>query len=217
LQHQNGVFAVAFSPDGKTVLTGSEGSTARLWRTDTGVPIGSAMQLQGSVGTVAFSPDGKRVLTGSRDHTARLWRADTGAPTGTLMRHQDSVSTVAFSPDGGAVLTESGQWLYSWNRQGDAITSAKFLGEGWTGGMHFLDTSGRRLKIALRDTGNSVVIRTIDVDHTDTRPIQGDPKSLLSEWSGKLALTFDEQGRIVPRYPTAQASPEPARTPPSGR
>ena len=70
--------AVAFSPDGKTVLTGSDDGTARLWDAATGKPIGPPLPHQDAVNAVAFSPDGKTVLTGSWDKTARLWDAATG-------------------------------------------------------------------------------------------------------------------------------------------
>jgi tetratricopeptide (TPR) repeat protein len=64
---------VAFRPDGKAVLTGSHDSTARLWDTATGKPIGPPLAHHREVVSVAFSPDGKAVLTGSSDRTARLW------------------------------------------------------------------------------------------------------------------------------------------------
>ena len=76
------VEAVAFSPDGKTVLTGSDDRTARLWDAATGRPLGLTLTHQGEVVAVAFSPDGKTVLTGSMDKTARLWDAATGRPLG---------------------------------------------------------------------------------------------------------------------------------------
>jgi tetratricopeptide (TPR) repeat protein len=107
LQHQDGVYAVAFSPDGQTVLTGSRDGTARLWAAGTGQPLGPPLHHQGRVQAVAFSPDGQTVLTGSEDKTARLWAAGTGQPLGPPLRHQSEVGAVAFSPDGKTVLTGS--------------------------------------------------------------------------------------------------------------
>ncbi|MCP5107441.1 MAG: hypothetical protein GY950_28900, partial [bacterium] len=69
-RHNASVLAVAFSPDGKTVLTGSVDGTARLWRADTGKPLGKPMTHGNWVRAVAFSPDEKTLLTGSDDGTA---------------------------------------------------------------------------------------------------------------------------------------------------
>jgi WD40 repeat protein len=71
---------VAFSPDAKTVLTGSRDGTARFWDATTGRPIGQPMTHHGRVEVVAFSPDAKTVLTGSRDKTARIWDVATALP-----------------------------------------------------------------------------------------------------------------------------------------
>jgi WD40 repeat protein len=105
--HTSGVFAVAFSPDGKRALTGSFDNTARLWDATTGAPVATLEGHTGLVFGVAFSPDGKRALTGSFDDTARLWDAATGAAVAKLEGHTDSVHEVAFSPDGKRVLTGS--------------------------------------------------------------------------------------------------------------
>ena len=99
--------AVAFSPDGKAVLTGSDDKTVRLWDAATGKPIGPPWPHQGRGLAVAFSPDGKTVLTGSDDKTARLWDAATGKALGPPLAHQGAVCAVAFSPDGKTVLTGS--------------------------------------------------------------------------------------------------------------
>jgi WD40 repeat protein len=107
LQHQDTVWGVAFSPDGKTVLTGSADRTAQLWEAATGTPLGPRLHHQHWINAVAFSPDGKTVLTGSWDTTARLWEAGTGKPLGPPLQHQGLVRAVAFSPDGKTVLTGS--------------------------------------------------------------------------------------------------------------
>ena len=73
--------SVAFSPDGKTVLTGSaDNDGAALGRGDR--PAHRRRRCTpGRSRAVAFSPDGKTVLTGSQDKTARLWDAATGRPS----------------------------------------------------------------------------------------------------------------------------------------
>ena len=73
LEHRDAVNSVAFSPDGKYVLTGSM-ETAQVWETTSGQPVGKALDHRGAVVSVAFSPDGKYVLTGSRDNTSRSGR-----------------------------------------------------------------------------------------------------------------------------------------------
>ena len=98
---------MAFSPDGKTVQTGSYDGTARLWEASSGQPIGAPMVHHGRVISVAYGPDGKTVLTGSDDKTARLWEASSGQPIGAPMQHHGGVLSVAFSPDGKTVLTGS--------------------------------------------------------------------------------------------------------------
>jgi WD40 repeat protein/tRNA A-37 threonylcarbamoyl transferase component Bud32 len=107
LWHDSAVSAVAFSPDGRSLVTGSMDKTARVWDVESGLPRGEPMRHEHFVQAVAFSPDEKSVLTGSMDGTARLWDAATGKPRGQPMRHDGSVFGAAFSPDGKWILTSS--------------------------------------------------------------------------------------------------------------
>jgi WD40 repeat protein/serine/threonine protein kinase len=105
LWHKGRVLAVAFSPDGKTLVTGSDDQTARLWTAATGKSLGSPLRHRGAVTNVAFRADGTAVLTASLDGTARVWSASTGTALGSPLLHSDGLMSAKFSPDGMTVLT----------------------------------------------------------------------------------------------------------------
>jgi WD40 repeat protein len=96
---------VAFSPDGKQVVSGSDDTTVRLWDAATGTPLQTLEGHSRAVISVAFSPDGKQVVSGSYDTTVRLWDAATGTPLQTLEGHSTRVSSMAFSTDGDLLPT----------------------------------------------------------------------------------------------------------------
>ncbi len=110
--HSHSVRSVAFSPDGKQVVSGSGDKTVRLWDAATGKALQTLEGHSDWVDSVAFSPDGKQVVSGSDDKTVRLWDAATGKALQTLEGHS-SVSSVAFSPDGNLLptLRVSDSWV----------------------------------------------------------------------------------------------------------
>ena len=79
--HTGAVNGIAFSPDGKTIATGSDDKTARLWSATTGEHIATLTGHTDDVKGVAFSPDGNTIATGSYDKTVRLWDAKTAVHT----------------------------------------------------------------------------------------------------------------------------------------
>ena len=116
MRHEAYVTKIAFSPDGKTVLTGSWDETARLWNAATGVPIGKPLVHQGIVDLVTFSPNGKLILTVSREghkggdaQKGQLWDASDSKPIGPPFHHRHKgYLHVAFSPDSKLLLTGGG-------------------------------------------------------------------------------------------------------------
>ena len=95
------VKSVAFSPNGKTLASGSADGTVRLWDVATRRQIGGNLDGGGAVKSVAFSPNGKTLASGSADGTVRLWDVATGQQIGaTLTGHTGPVTSVAFSPNG---------------------------------------------------------------------------------------------------------------------
>jgi WD40 repeat protein len=104
-----GVFSVAFSPDGKQIVSGSGDKTVRLRDTETRTQIGESMLgHKVPVYSVAFSPDGKRIVSGSEDKNIWLWDAATGKQIGEpLQGHGDYVLSVALSNDGKRIVSGS--------------------------------------------------------------------------------------------------------------
>jgi len=105
--HTGKLRQVAFSPDGRLLVTASEDGTARVWDPATGEHLRTLTGHTNWVATVAFSPDGRLLATASYDQTARVWDPATGEHPRTLTGHTNSVVAVAFSPDGRLLATAS--------------------------------------------------------------------------------------------------------------
>jgi WD40 repeat protein len=75
--HLSWVQAVAFSPDGRLLASGSDDHTVRLWDPTTGATVQTLEGHSDSVQAVAFSPDGRLLASGSDDRTVRLWDVKT--------------------------------------------------------------------------------------------------------------------------------------------
>jgi WD40 repeat protein/serine/threonine protein kinase len=105
--HERHVGAVAFSIDGKWIVTGSADHTAQLWNGATGQPIGGPFKLRGMVRSVALNADASRLLTAGFDSSARVWDTTTGKQIAPAAMHEGGVRDATFSPDGQLFVTGS--------------------------------------------------------------------------------------------------------------
>ncbi|MBV9125959.1 MAG: hypothetical protein JO112_21620, partial [Planctomycetes bacterium] len=99
---------LAFTPDGRQVISGSDDSTLRLWDVATAREQRCLQGHEDSVTSVAVAADGRGLLSGSSDRTARWWDLAEGREVHCLTGHANWVNCVALSPDGTRALTGSG-------------------------------------------------------------------------------------------------------------
>jgi len=141
LEHGAGVNSVAFSRDGRWIVTASQDHTARIWDAGTGREVGAPLQHDGAVNDAEFSPDGTTVVTAGQDGTVSIWDAASGRPRLPPLRQSAGVAQVAFSPDGKRIATAgedqtariwdvaTGRELVPALRHGDAVNSVMFSPE----------------------------------------------------------------------------------------
>ncbi|CUS86186.1 WD domain-containing protein, G-beta repeat-containing protein [Candidatus Kryptonium thompsonii] len=147
LGHSDRVTSIAFSPDGKTFVSGSADNTLKLWDVSTGKEIRTFRGHSGDVTSVAFSPDGKIIISGSGglfDNTLKLWDVSTGKEIRTFRGHSDDVTSIAFSPDGKTFVSGSadntlklwdvstGKEIRTFRGHSGGVTSVAFSPDGKT-------------------------------------------------------------------------------------
>ena len=106
------VLALAFSPDGTKLASGSKDNTTRLWDSNNDEWITLQEKYTGYglapwTNVVAFSPDGKMLASGSTNKTVQLWDTTTSEPLVTLTGHVNGITALAFSPNGKMLASAS--------------------------------------------------------------------------------------------------------------
>src|SRR5262249_16681668 len=122
------IFAVAFSPDGKQVVSCGFDGAVRLWDVETGKELRRHEDHTEVVCSLAFSPDGKTILSGgggtfdaardqwraAKDNDLRLWGSDSRAELRRFKGPPSTVLGVAYSPDGRQAVSGSYDSTLRW-------------------------------------------------------------------------------------------------------
>ncbi|MET0645310.1 MAG: caspase family protein [Pyrinomonadaceae bacterium] len=197
--HSDLVLAVALSPDGKLVASGSRDQTIKIWDVATGLELRTLLGHGNTVRRLAFSPDGRKLASaGTSDQTARLWNVETGEHKVLKEKTPWNLSDPEFSskesPDEEEGSEESGINYY------EGTTAVAFSPDGRT----VVTSNYKALKVW--DAENGKLLRTF-INHTDwvyTVAFSADGARILSAGRDKTIKISDATtGRVLTSIKTA--------------
>jgi WD40 repeat protein len=194
--HENYVNSISFSPDGKTLATGSSDKTIKLWNLDTGKEIRTLQGHDSYINSVSFSPDGKTLATGSDDETIKLWNPNTGKEIFTLQGHDSSINSVSFSINSKTLATGSkDKTIKLWNVDtGEEIRTLRGH-NSYVNSVSF-SPDGRTLATGSED--KTIKLWNLDTGK-ETRTLRGHDSSITSvsfSINGKTLATGSEDKTI---------------------
>jgi WD40 repeat protein/uncharacterized caspase-like protein len=137
--HSDYVLSVNYSPDGKSILSGSDNGELKLWDIASGKEAQSFSGHQLHVLSVCFSPDGKYAISCGQDRSLRLWDISSGKPIRTFYGHTHFATSVCFSANGQYAISGSAdKTIKLWEIASGAMVRTL---SGCTSGISSLDLS----------------------------------------------------------------------------
>jgi WD40 repeat protein len=195
--HSGPVLAVALSPDGQRIFTGSADGTARIW--DLAPPAPRVLTSNSAgIASLAYAPRGEIIATGSNDGTVRVWDLASGRNVTTIEGLGDLVFAVSFSPDGKRLAisdlnrvaqirdARTGRLLLTLEGHRGAVTDVAYLPDG----RHLVTGSlDQKARIWDAETGKSV--RTLEGHSGAIRcvAVSRDSRRVLTggwDWTGRV-------------------------------
>lgn len=210
--HRTGVFGVAYSADGKRLVSGGADNALVAWDAATGTLLKTLRGHAGQVRVCSFSPDGKLVLSGSQDGTLRVWSIDDYEEERVVGEkifrgHADAVLAADFSPDEKSIVTAGrDRTAKVWDVQTAQERAELAEGHAYLASSAVFAAQGKRIVTSAVDgttrvwdaekgTELAVVAAT---GREAALAVSADGKQILSGGDGKRAQLWDvESGRIV--------------------
>ncbi|MBD2292560.1 hypothetical protein H6G06_03430 [Anabaena sphaerica FACHB-251] len=196
------VYSLAYSPDGKYLVTGDSNGRVQIWNAVTGREILTFVGHSNCVNSVAWSGDGLTLASGSSDKTVKLWDVQTGDCVRTLQGHSSLVRSVAWSGDGLTLASgSSDKTVKLWDVQtGDCVRtlqghSSLVRSVAWSGDGLTLASGSSDKTVKLWDVQTGDCVRTLQGHSSLVRSVawSGDGLTLASGSSDKTVKLWDVQ------------------------
>lgn len=214
--HDDMILQLAFSPDGKQLISCGYDRLVKIWDTGTGKIIHSLKQHSDSVYGVAFRPDGKLFATCAADRAVKVWETVTGKLLYTLSESTDWLYAAAWSPDGqflaaGGVDKSIRVWKV--NGEGGKIEHSVFAHQGpilrlvYAGDGKTLFSLSEDRIIKAWDAGKMVERKVFDPQPEAVLSLAVNPQGKqlsVGRYDGVLVLMDEATGKV-------QAQPLPAK------
>lgn len=185
--HVAQINSVAFAPDGRTLATGSNDQTVKVWDLATGNERATLTGHTRVVTSVAFAPDGKTLASASWDGTIKLWHLATGKELERSLQHTGSIWSVAFAPDGKLVASGGDdESVKLWNAE-TGQEHDTFAARGGIRSLAFAP-DGKTLAVTLHHAR----LRNVQLWDVDTRQLRATLEGHLTGCSC-VAFTSDSQ------------------------
>jgi WD40 repeat protein len=214
--HTSTINAIAFSPDGGLLASGSHDSTIKLWDLKTGLQLRTLSGHSSVVTSVVFTMDGASLISGSLDGTIRLWNVATGEAI-RVLRQEASITAVAIDRRGTRLASAAwdhtvtmwdpanGRQLRVLRGHEEGVNTVAFSPDG-----ALLASGGDDNSIALWNPESGTQIRTwklpasdfqftdVDTNQPLDRPIRGRPAGLAGVVANAVnAVTFSPDGKTL--------------------
>ncbi len=157
LGHSSAVATIAFSPDSRFILSGSNDRTIKLWEVSSGREIRTFRGIDADVTAVAYSPDGRIALAGYMNGRLAFWEVSTGRKIRSFKAHSSWIQEVAFSPDGKKAISGSSNrnvkvWRVSSGARIGSVRGSRVRGQNWSNTTVAFSLDGRFALLGSKDT-----------------------------------------------------------------
>jgi len=187
--HNGAVWSVAFSPDGKKVVTGSW-DALRIFDAMTGKELHTLKEDIDDVRYVTFLQDGMEILSVGRDKTLEIWDTETGRPITTTQGFEgpENFSYFDLSPDGKRFVVSDHKTLRVWDWMGGEVKKVE------------MDPDRRGTNcfaLAYSPDGTKIVFGTSSAAHIWDADLEGELQTLEGHRHAVQAVAFSPDSKMV--------------------